>query len=285
MGWAGSCLPHLSTGRPVTRGLKTRTDGVLTFLGYGNPHGPVWFLGQEEGLPDDADAQRQLTVRARFGHVMDCRAAHERLGIHHLHGLRGQPVKVQRTWRQMCNLMLCITGREFDSPAVAEYQRSELGSSEGQTFLAELMPLPKSRQSAWPYGSLLGSGFRGQMDYQKKVWPIRAKLLGDALAEYRPKLVICYGAAEARFAELLGPATGDLQRVDGTSFKAAFGPGQVALVVPHFAQRFGGFPTTDFLNAAIGAAVLAGLELPLSGSDPKGHCSNSPVPGAAQDRD
>lgn len=152
MWWASST--HSQVELPLASQGK-RLERVLSFIGYGNPNAPVWFIGQEEGIPDDAGAREHLKTRATFTQYMDCRTAHAALGIHHLHGLEGTPVKVQRTWLLMSQLMLCIQGKSLSRKAIAEYQARSLGASDGSTLLAELMPLPKTRLSSCPLASFL----------------------------------------------------------------------------------------------------------------------------------
>lgn len=86
-------------------------------------------------------------------------------------------------------------------------------------------------------------------------------MLRRAIAQHRPKLIVCYGSSEKRFASLIAPAP--FENVPNSAFKSAYQDGMCVLLVPHFAQWYGAFPTTDFLNCAIGAAALAGIQLPL----------------------
>lgn len=242
----------MATARPA------ELEGVFSFLGFGNPHGPVWFIGQEERLPQAADPAQQLLVRSLFPKTVSCHEAHAALGINHLHGIRGGPVVVQSTWRQMSYLMLCLRGEQLTPDNVRQYQADVLGSPSGATLLTELLPLPKPSARAWPYGELLAGVYNSAADYQAQVWPLRRELLRDALTLYRPKLVVCYGSPQDRFKELFTGAR--FFAVDGTAFVAAHHAGRSMLLVPHFSQWYGAFPTTGFLNCAIGAAVLAGIK-------------------------
>lgn len=143
---------------------------LLNFLGYGNPKASVWFIGQEERLAANADVGKQLLIRSLFPSVIDCAIAHAALEISRHHRSNGEPVHVQRTWRAMCHLMLCLSGQELTKANVVEYQVSHLGATAGDTLLTELMPLPRENSRAWPYSELLTEDYSGAKDYDEKVW-------------------------------------------------------------------------------------------------------------------
>lgn len=238
---------------------------VLQFLGYGNPRALVWFVGLEEGLPVGADVAAHLLVRSAFPKVLDCATAHRALGIHNLHGLEGATVSVQSTWRQMSYLMLALSGMtEEGARRVADYQANHLGAKGGQSFLVELMPLPRSRQISWPYAELFDDVWANNREYQQAVWPLRRDALRSALERYAPKLVVCYGGgplATKRFEELVAPDV--LEHLPDTTFRIAYRRGRVVLHVPHFSQRIGAFPRDQFLCFSMAAALIAGMRLPL----------------------
>lgn len=95
------------------------------------------------------------------------------------------------TWRLMSKLIMALSGRTGwqGTLAAREYQASELGRFNGDTFLAELMPLPARGISIWPYESL----FPTRSDYEANVRPGRIRRLRSEISAFKPPFVICYG--------------------------------------------------------------------------------------------
>src|ERR1700679_419842 len=87
-------------------------DRIVGFLGYGNPHQSVWFIGFEEGLGDmtDQDTWWNLKARGQFKPLMDLYEAH--LSMRQ----RGQPIDISReppttqVWRFAAKIMRAREG-------------------------------------------------------------------------------------------------------------------------------------------------------------------------------
>lgn len=170
---------------------KTR---LLHFVGYGNLAAPVWFIGMEER----GHGEERLERRSKFKSVEDLARAHDILGITKHHH---PPVKLQRTWRAMCEIMLSLANVNPTIDNLKRYQATELGRFESDTFLTELLPIPAPSRRAWEFASLFGE--RG--DYEEKVRPERIKMLGRLISKHKPSLVICYGHADWKYFEQLFP--------------------------------------------------------------------------------
>lgn len=160
-------------------------EHLLTFVGYGRLDADVWFLGMEEA----GGGEGNIRSRLKFNRVEDCAEAHKILGItkHHT----GKKI-IQRTWRGMCYIMLCLEGKDPDTESIRNYQASHLGRLQGNTLLCELMPIPKPNIGDWGYEDLVPQ-FKSRDEYYQVVKPRRVKYLRKLINEYYPKAIIGYG--------------------------------------------------------------------------------------------
>lgn len=171
---------------------------LLTHLGYGNPAGRLWFLGMEERLEGDRD--RNLRWRLEhFRHPVCDLTKHQQA-----FWVAGKVAKTP-TWRAMSKLarLLLEQASDWDDAAGAvDYLRHRLGTSGGQTFLLELLPLPAESLNHWPYPDLFPGGRR---QYEREVLPLRLRLLRDFTTHYQPEYVLCYGTRYWDYYEQLFP--------------------------------------------------------------------------------
>jgi hypothetical protein len=159
-------------------------ERLLRQKGFGNPSGPYWFIGQEEG---GGGSVEELRVRAR-----DIREIDDFGRVHALPSFYLDRTKhVTSTWIIMSKIVLRLEGRDQwrSSEAALEYQARHLGQPDGDTFLAEIMPLPAPRRRTWPYPWL----FPTRDDYERTVRPIRIALLRRLVEDHRPRFVFGYG--------------------------------------------------------------------------------------------
>ena len=70
-----------------------------------------------------------------------------------------------------------------------QYQAERLGRAEGETFLADLLPLPANSVGDWPYPEL----FPDKDSYERQVLPGRIQALATLAQRHRPSFVFCYG--------------------------------------------------------------------------------------------
>jgi hypothetical protein len=160
-------------------------DRVLTQKGFGNPNGRYWFIGVEEGGGGTID---ELIVRGTQYQPID--------DLHHVNEIDGCPSvdlssHITPTWIIMSKIVRCISGEPDwrDRAAALAYQATRLGRANGDTFLAEVLPLPVPTRDKWPYPTLWPT----REEYEDEVIGMRCELLRVLFDEYRPRLVVCYG--------------------------------------------------------------------------------------------
>lgn len=162
-------------------------ETLLTHLGYGNPSGRLWFLGMEERLMGDRD--RNLRWRLdHFRHPVCDLTTHQRA-----FWVAGTVAKTP-TWRmmsKMARLLLENAPDWSDRDKAIDYLLRRLGTANGDTFLAELLPLPAVNLKDWPYPDLFPGG---RKQYERNVLPLRLRLLRDFAEEHRPDFIVCYGS-------------------------------------------------------------------------------------------
>jgi hypothetical protein len=158
---------------------------LLAFRGYGNPNGRFWFVGMEEGGTSDVTS---LQIRAdNFGSLADLAESHSHFPTHDMSKL------TTSTW----GLMSSIVGRIsedsdwWSTEYRRNYQSRRLGRLNGDTYLTEILPLPKKAFNDWPHGEL----FESPNAYRKTVLPNRLKQLSSdySNASPKPEFVFCYG--------------------------------------------------------------------------------------------
>jgi hypothetical protein len=140
-------------------------------------------------MEEAGEGEANLRARLRFQRIEDCARAHSILGITKHHA--GKRV-IQRTWRGMCYVMLCLEDKRPDRENIRDYQAEHLGRCGGTTFLCELMPIPKPRTKSWTYRMLFPQ-FPSADEYYRSVKPRRIKLLRRLVAQQDPMAVVCYG--------------------------------------------------------------------------------------------
>ena len=169
----------------MTELTTAQIDKLLNFRGYGNPNGRFWFVGMEEGGSSNLE---ELRIRAdKFDPLADLAESHLNFPAHDMNRLSTS------TW----GLMSSIAGRLshapdwWDTEYRRKYQSTKLGRKKGETYLTELLPLPKKSIGDWPYGRL----FSSPQDYFEKRYPVQLESLR---AEYgsanpKPEFIFCYG--------------------------------------------------------------------------------------------
>ncbi len=86
-----------------------------------------------------------------------------------------------------------IDGTEnwWDTSYTTDYQMNRLGRLNGETYLTEILPLPKRSLSDWPYGNF----FDSPKSYFEQIYPIQLASLRLEYSESKskPEFVFCYG--------------------------------------------------------------------------------------------
>ncbi len=76
-----------------------------------------------------------------------------------------------------------------DTERIRKYQKENFGKLDGQTFLADILPLPKRSDLDWPH-------FWPYQDwdaYANELLPGRIKMFANLIANNTPEYVFCYG--------------------------------------------------------------------------------------------
>ena len=167
-------------------------EKLLEFLGHGNLHAPCWFIGMEEGVDETAmPLEQSLEVRLRaFDRTMDLREAAM---------LLNSPITAERrpptpTWPWMAKILRGLVGGESDWTDPGRARRfvvERLGTLDGVSFLAELLPLPKKDAGSWP--ATYRRWWSTREEYERAVLPERISLLRAQLRTCEPRCVIAYG--------------------------------------------------------------------------------------------
>jgi len=94
----------------------------------------------------------------------------------------------------LIRLLLLARGECDDNNAILDYQSTQLGSSSGDTCLAELLPLPSPDTATWNYNRWSDLPcLSSRQSYHADMLGLRADALKKRGAFYRPSVVILYG--------------------------------------------------------------------------------------------
>jgi uncharacterized protein len=195
---------------------------LLSFKGYGDPAGPFWFIGIEErgsGTPVD------LSARATFREIED-------LALIHSSPPLGPVTGLIPTWGTMSKIVLRLKGEPDwpDREICRRYQSQSLGRPDGETFLTELLPLPKASESDfpewWPFSSW--------EDYAHEVLPRRIKMIRRLFETHRPRFVFCYGKSYWSYHQKIFPETNFIPILAGKMQMGEVAGSKIALT-PFFA--------------------------------------------------
>jgi len=205
---------------------KRELNHLLNFIGYGRPEADIWFLGMEEA----GGGEDNLRARLQFEQIEDLARAHSILGITKHHS--GRKV-IQPTWRGMCYILLKLNGQPTDSESIREYQAEKLGRFHGDTFLFELMPIPKPKINSWGYENFIPQ-FHSTLEYYETVKPQRIRLLRQFIQQHQPKIVIGYGKMHWKSYQALFPQIVFKQK---NEFLAGEKDNTFVLLTHHFTAR------------------------------------------------
>lgn len=159
------------------------------FLGFGSLNSPVWLIGPEPGGGEDVNEvylRASLWSKRGMNETEDLHGYHAGLGIDWTR-------KTQPTWGALIKVLLSFNKRVADKTAVLDFQRDELGKSDGDNCVLELCPLSSPSESDWRLGELGFSWLRSRADYEAFWIPRRSKLIRGKIDSYKPKLVLFYG--------------------------------------------------------------------------------------------
>ena len=223
----------------LSRGQLQKLTG---FLGYGNPAGRFWFMGIEEGGDGSA---RELRVRAdHFAPIEDQSRARTLVNPEVNLWKCDSPV-----WPPMCRIVARVAGDpEWRSIVrVKKYLEQHLGRLDGETFLTEVLPLPKRSVNNWPYEHLWAT----KDDYVEAVIEGRIELLRKLHQESSPTYTFCYGKDYWPHHKQIFPDLKFETLIDG-DVEIGVRDGSVVVLTRFFDPSYQGF-TIDFIDTLISA--------------------------------
>jgi len=205
---------------------KKELDVLLNFIGYGSLKAEIWFIGMEEA----GGGENNISARLNFEPIMDCSEAHKLLGIFNLHF---EKVIIQKTWRGMCYVMLCLNNEQPTRENIRNYQSRELGKRDGRTLLTELMPIPKPKINSWNYDELIPQ-YNSSKEYYEKVMPYRINYLKGIIEQNTPKVIIAYGKKYWNYFKELFPNNNFTPE---GQFEIAYNKKTLFILTDHFTSR------------------------------------------------
>lgn len=165
---------------------------LIGFVDYGPKcHVKILFLGYEEhASKEDKERDKNLRVRMKFKRIMDLKEAHAKLGeagCTNPFEDEGNPVRV---WNCAARFALKFEGhcQWKESKILSAYWRNHLGRKQGNTFLMESNPIPKSKHDEQTL---------------EMIWEERKKVLAKHLRVLKPQFVIAYGKGTRKTVEEL----------------------------------------------------------------------------------
>lgn len=170
------------------------------FYGYGSYSGKFWFIGMEEGGGDSSsEVTKRLETWANRGkrEIDDVAEYLTAVGITHLHN---DHPELQSTWCGLIRILLSSEGETPTTEQVREYQKTSLGRLNGNTYLAELFPLPSPSLGHWLYAEHSTLPYlANRKAYRQTCLAFRSAHFRKRISEYRPAVVVFYGLSYRRY--------------------------------------------------------------------------------------
>ena len=222
---------------------KEHWQKLLDFKGYGNPAGPYWFVGIEEY--GQGTEQELFTRATQFQEIDDLSR------VHSLPDLRFDIQRLIPTWGAMCKIVLRLKDDPdwWDGETCRRYQSQTLGTTNGETFLTELLPLPKPGDRPWPDWWPWSSWDQ----YARTVLPERVAALRRLFDANRPRFIFCYGKSYWPYHKQVFPEADFRPIVAGKVQMAPLGTSRIVLT-PFLAW----FLTTNTLIDQMATELLRG---------------------------
>ena len=243
--------------------MEALDDYIAKFAGYGNLGAPLWFIGMEEGGGKDVlELERRVRAWAARGRL----PLEDLAGFHHVIGASEYflpPYPLQRTWRSLCRTLQAWLGSSTDTASIKNAQAHVLGAFDGKACLLELLPLPATDISSWPYVSLAleHPALSDRTRYTAAYTRPRTEMLRALTTRAQPIAVVFYGL---RYLESWATIAGQVLAPTSIGNRMCYaGPNQrpFFVAVPHPVARG---MTNDFW-IALGAHIRSNTgERPVS---------------------
>ncbi|HXG35848.1 MAG TPA: hypothetical protein VNL15_02655 [Dehalococcoidia bacterium] len=155
-------------------------ERIYRFKGYGNPRGDFWFVGIEEYGDENG---KSLRLKATLNEIEGLAKVHDQLKF--------PMTTLIPTWHTMSKIILLINGHQDwnDTETCRKYQSQQLGRLDGETFLTDLLPIPKRGDGQWPDWM----PFHSWQEYANRLLPRRVGMLKELFEVGQPRFVFCYG--------------------------------------------------------------------------------------------
>lgn len=175
-------------------------DYMHNFYGYGNTDSDLWFIGMEEG---GIDSVAEMPLRMAVWKNRGSRVLEDLIDYHHAVGtigisrFLGTKPALQPTWKQLIRVLFSIERISFDNEYIRDFQRTRLGRLQGNHALLELLPLPNPSvdPTHWDYHNHSQLPYLiDRKSYESRLIPHRIAGLRKQIQQYRPRVVVFYGA-------------------------------------------------------------------------------------------
>ena len=164
--------------------MTLKEEAAQKWFGYGKWSTPFWFIGMEQGGEEDKDHIGWEKAWKDLGgtELIDCRDHHRKMGERGNDRWHGQFARLQNTWGPLIKLLLSFKHPEkpVELQDAKEYQRTQWGSIEGETVVAEIL-------------GTRTQFLKKQNDLREMYKAHRTKIFKDKLLEFSPVFVVLYG--------------------------------------------------------------------------------------------
>jgi hypothetical protein len=167
-------------------------ERIKNFWGYGNLNSPYWLIGMEEGFNAETEDLYKRFKASENKQICDVADLKTDPGSYSLFA-DGAPLN--RTYKRLIQMiMYAETKKHPDKEAIRDFQINQLGRSDSNNAILELMPLPSKSidPKDWLYTEIGIEGLTSRKDYLETYKNERIEGLRSLIEQYKPKYVICY---------------------------------------------------------------------------------------------
>jgi hypothetical protein len=231
------------------------------FAGYGAESSGLWFVGLEEG---GGRTIEELATRVSAWNVRGSLPLEDLAEYHRAIGQDAYfdpPYPLQRTWAALCRVRQAWLGQPADVATLKIVQARELGRAGGRSNVVELMPLPATSLSHWPYGPLATEhpALRDRDTYRRAFTPLREALIRELVRSGDARAVVFYGQRPDSWSAIAGQPLQEIA-IGGRRCHAAASRGIHFISVPH--------PMARGLTSAFWMAVGSHLRVMATPAEP-----------------